>query len=708
MFRIAVKARIWSVLVLAAIPAAAMAQTKVVSPRAGSAPAPAPRVAAAPIKGKAAAIPSGRTTQAAATMPQEKSTDKPAASIAKRSPKLSERLKSMRQSIEKDYQSAQDAASLTEETPAEATPEEAPAVESPTEGVPELPEVESPPEVAPSARRPTMLNGEALEKSKAVKAVPSTVMPMRRSHSVPNTTSNTSVNKDLETASASPAIKVMTLGPKAITLGKESIYSVKLSNHGGDEAREVTVRVSIPVSAKIGIPNVSAGAFNIEDGDENVEVVWTLGEIGGNHEESLTLPLTAKEASGVELKVDWEMAPVSATTEIEVYEPKLAVEFVGPSEVLLGETAPFKLRISNPGNGDAEGVVIELGSLSARDGGSSRKNVGTIAAGESLELDLQFAAREPGPMDLNATAISSLGATASTSKAMVVRSPQLTVRAEGPKFKFAGSVATYRVNVSNKGDAPAKDVLAKLMIPSIAKVISSTEGGKAHGSSLVWRIGNLGPNEERVIEVKCELVGDGEAKFQMQASAVGAQVASGQVDTKVESIADLKLTVEDPTGPFPVGEEVVYEVHVLNRGTKAADNVIPVASFSEGITPIKVEGGTAQIEEGRVTFNPIRRVAAGEELVLKIHARGETAGSHVIRMEVQCTEPETQLVSESTTRFFGESAAKTRISAKPLPRKLEPAPDEPIEPADEPISPEEEMSREPASEEPAPDETLPE
>jgi hypothetical protein len=251
-------------------------------------------------------------------------------------------------------------------------------------------------------------------------------------------------------------------------------------------------------------------------------------------------------------------------------------------------------------------------------------------------------------------------------------------------------------------------VLAKLMIPSIAKVISSTEGGKAHGSSLVWRIGNLGPNEERVIEVKCELVGDGEAKFQMQASAVGAQVASGQVDTKVESIADLKLTVEDPTGPFPVGEEVVYEVHVLNRGTKAADNVIPVASFSEGITPIKVEGGTAQIEEGRVTFNPIRRVAAGEELVLKIHARGETAGSHVIRMEVQCTEPETQLVSESTTRFFGESAAKTRVSAKPLPRKLEPAPDEPIEPADEPISPEEEMSREPASEEPAPDETLPE
>ena len=143
------------------------------------------------------------------------------------------------------------------------------------------------------------------------------------------------------------------------------------------------------------------------------------------------------------------------------------------------------------------------------------------------------------------------GASATASKAMIVRSPQLNVRAEGPKFKFAGTVATYRVNVSNKGDAAAKDVLAKVTIPSIVKVISSTDGGKAHGSALVWRIGDLGPNEERAIEVKCELIGDGEARFQMQASAVGAQVASGQVDTKIESIADLKLSVEDPDRSIP-------------------------------------------------------------------------------------------------------------------------------------------------------------
>lgn len=697
MFRNAVIARMWSLLIVAAIPAAAFGQGRVAPPRAGAVPTLPPRVNAVPVKAKPIAV--AQATKASGTAPQERTGDTPAASIAKKSPKLSERLKTMRQSIEKEYQAAPETSSTPEEksseAPAEANPQPEEAV------APAKPEP-APAELAPTSRRPAVLNDEAIEKSRPVKVVPSTVMPMRRSHTVPAQGNS----NDLQLSSGSPALKVITNGPKAITLGKEASYSVKLANHGTDEAREVTVTVTIPSNARVGIPNVSAGTFNVEDRDDSVSVVWTMSEIGGNHEETLNLPLTAKDAQGVELKVDWEMAPVAAMAQIDVLEPKLKVDFVGPDEVLLGETAPFKLRISNPGNGDAESVVIELGSLSARDGGSSRKNVGTIAAGESLELDLQFAAREPGPMDLNASAASSLGASATASKAMIVRSPQLNVRAEGPKFKFAGTVATYRVNVSNKGDAAAKDVLAKVTIPSIVKVISSTDGAKAHGSALVWRIGDLGPNEERAIEVKCELTGDGEARFQMQASAVGAQVASGQVDTKIESIADLKLSVEDPTGPFPVGEEVIYEVHVLNRGTKAADNVIPVASFSEGITPVKVDGGTAQMEEGRVTFNPIRRIAPGEEVVLKIHARGEAAGSHVIRMEVQCTEPETQLVSESTTRFFGETANKTRVSAKPqptpAPKRLEPAPDEPAEAKEEEMPKEEEPALEPA-----PDETLP-
>ena len=63
--------------------------------------------------------------------------------------------------------------------------------------------------------------------------------------------------------------------------------------------------------------------------------------------------------------------------------------------------------------------------------------------------------------------------------------------------------------------------------------------------------------------------------------------------TKVESLADLKLVVNDPQGPIQVGEETTYEICISNRGTKAATEVQVLAQFSEGIEPVNVEGGKA-------------------------------------------------------------------------------------------------------------------
>ena len=42
-------------------------------------------------------------------------------------------------------------------------------------------------------------------------------------------------------------------------------------------------------------------------------------------------------------------------------------------------------------------------------------------------------------------------------------------------------------------------------------------------------------------------------------------------NSSLEALADLKLVVNDPQGPVPVGKEATYEIHIINRGTKAAD-----------------------------------------------------------------------------------------------------------------------------------------
>src|SRR5690606_34253755 len=124
--------------------------------------------------------------------------------------------------------------------------------------------------------------------------------------------------------------------------------------------------------------------------------------------------------------------------------------------------------------------------------------------------------------------------------------------------------------------------------------------------------------------------------------------------TRVEAIADLKLVVNDPESPKAVGDEVVYEIRVLNHGTKDSGPVNVIGQFSEGIEPVRAEGAQADVVPGQVIFHEVPRVAAGKAVTLKIVARAEKPGNHRFRAVLKATDPETELIAEDMTRFFGE------------------------------------------------------
>jgi hypothetical protein len=122
-------------------------------------------------------------------------------------------------------------------------------------------------------------------------------------------------------------------------------------------------------------------------------------------------------------------------------------------------------------------------------------------------------------------------------------------------------------------------------------------------------------------------------------------------------VADLTLDLSDPAGPVPVGSEAAYQVRVENRGTKSAEGVEVVVYFSEGIEPVAVEGARAQTAPGQVLFDKIPSLAPGQDLTLQIKAKAEKAGNHICRVEVHCKPLGVRLVSEETTRFYGDTSA---------------------------------------------------
>jgi uncharacterized repeat protein (TIGR01451 family) len=162
----------------------------------------------------------------------------------------------------------------------------------------------------------------------------------------------------------------------------------------------------------------------------------------------------------------------------------------------------------------------------------------------------------------------------------------------------------------------------------------------------------------------------------LKAVAPGDLACDSQTITKVEALADLVLEVSDPRGPVAVGQDVTYEVKVMNRGTKNAYNVDVMAFFSEGVEATTVEGGDHQVAPGQVEFTPIATIPAGGEVIYTITARAETAGNHVFRAEVHCKKLGTSLASEETTKFYAEGAELEEEGVTPAPadEELSPTP----------------------------------
>ena len=452
----------------------------------------------------------------------------------------------------------------------------------------------------------------------------------------------------------SPVLSVETLGPRRITVGKESTYEVIIRNAGAVAAEQLVVAVAIPAWAEVRSARATRGTAAAAK-DEAGGLRWQVGRLDGPGQETLTLRLIPRESRPFDLAVKWDYTPVISQAMIEVQEPKLELRLEGPREVLYGENEVYRLVLSNPGTGDAEQVQIQVASVGAGQSAPAVHQLGTLPSGEKKIVEVEFTARQTGTLTVEIEARSDSGAQARLTEQIAVYRPALALRVEGPGIQYVGNRGTYHVVVSNPGTAPARDVSVTAKLPSEAEYVAHTGDGKPSDdrSEVVWRLDAIEPGTEEVLALDCVLNRAGFSRIELASSAAGNLTAFQDATTRVETIADLDLTVVDPTGPIALDTEAAYEIRVRNRGSKSAEQVEVVVYFSEGVEPTSVEGGQYRIAPGQVLFDAIPSIPAGQDVTLQIRAKAGRSGSHICRVEVHCKPLDLRLVSEQTTRFYG-------------------------------------------------------
>ncbi len=467
-----------------------------------------------------------------------------------------------------------------------------------------------------------------------------------------------------------PALSFETKGPKTIRIGREAQYRVTMHNNGKADARDVIVKVHLPVWAEVTQSNSTIGSPRVElDRERSYVVTWELGQLALGSKEDLILTVVPRDSRPFDLSVGWTLAAARSSTQIQVQEPKLEMTINGANNVLYGETAIYTIVLSNPGTGDVENVSLNLMPLTPQQDVGGTRPIGMLKAGERKTIELELTAHQSGNLQVRAIASGDGGLRADAAQDVVVRRANLDIAVIGPPRNYAGTEATYKVRIENNGDATAEQATASAVIPTSAQYLSSNDGGKfdSSGNRIEWNVGALRPGAVRVLEFRCVLETPGDNRIDISSVADGDLQITKSVVTNVEALADLKLFVNDPKGPISTGQDSVYEVRIVNRGSKIAENISVMGYFSEGIEPIDVHGWRGSIATGQVQFEPIGSLSPGQELVFRITARAATPGNHVFRAEVECSHPETRLALEEWTKYYGESI-DVRQASRPMSR----------------------------------------
>lgn len=447
-----------------------------------------------------------------------------------------------------------------------------------------------------------------------------------------------------------PRIEVLLNGPADLPVGSPTKYDIVVRNSDQIDLRGLILRLDIPSGVNVQSLDPSRGSLDSEiAADGTTLITWSFEHLEGGGSALAPLQLQTNSPKNFAVAMEWTLIPVSAETDIHVLAPRIELALEGPSEVVFGQPNVYRLHVRNPGNATASDVEV---TLSAEPYGASSSVIGDIAAGQEEVIDVELTFNQRGAINIAAMANAYGGLESDTAIEVLVQKSELEAAVSAPELVYHGSETNYLVHVANRGDADARDVKATIDIPANAKVVSMPTDARQLGNQVSWPIKHIPAGDTQQYAVQLNLQQEGENSVQLMLEDSLGSVASSHARTMVQAIADLKLSVSDPIAPAPVGAEVLYELTLTNRGSKAAQNVAVIAQFSEGIEPTRAEGHEFRIIPGQLLFEPISTVEAGQSISLQVFAEATGGGMHRFRAEVRTDANDVRLVQEESTQFM--------------------------------------------------------
>jgi uncharacterized repeat protein (TIGR01451 family) len=452
----------------------------------------------------------------------------------------------------------------------------------------------------------------------------------------------------------SPQLVVEKVAPAEIQVGRPAIFEIHVRNVGAVAATGVEIHDEIPEGTRLQSTKPQA-TRGVQGG-----LVWKLGTLPPGQDVAVEIELMPEDEGEI-----GSVATVHFQSEASVRtratRPLLAIKTEALGEVLKGEELALKITVSNPGSGIAENVVLEEHvpqGFRHQEGTELEYEVGDLAPNESRELTLILEAVHPGPVVNMITARGEPSLNAQNETPVEVIAPLLDVAVDGPSQRFLECEAVYNLSVRNPGTAPAKQVELAVEVPAGMKFVSGTNRAYYEEATRTvhWMLEEI-PVQEGPPPVQVTLMPVEAGNHTIRLVSFDDSGAKAEVEqpVQVEGIVAMYFEVADLQDPIEVGGQTLYEIRVVNQGSKEATNVRLAATLPPGLAAVAAKGPMPQEQAAQpnvVLFQALPRLAAKADVTYHVRVEGVQPGDLRMSVKVWTDEIEKPITKEESTRVY--------------------------------------------------------
>jgi len=311
--------------------------------------------------------------------------------------------------------------------------------------------------------------------------------------------------------------------------------------------------------------------------------------------------------------------------------PSLVLEKIAPSEIQVGKTAKFTVKVRNVGNATAEDVVIRdevpqgttlvdvrpAATQAAR--GVVVWQLGSIDAGEEKTVSMELMPTAEGEVGSVATVTFAAKASVRT----ICTRPELVLEHSAPRKVLIGEDVTLSIKLSNPGTGAATGVVLEEDVPE----------GLSHpsGRELEYEVGTLKPGETRELELTLKAAKAGIVDNVLRSRGDASLLAEDRV--QVEIIApELQVGMDGPRRRY-LERQATYTVLIANPGTAPAKEVELVAYLPKGLKFVETNNAGHYDAEKHAVYWSLAELPAKRKGMVELTALPIEEGEQKLRVE---------------------------------------------------------------------------